>query len=249
MRNCFVIGRVTCDNKPNPQPEVKSMCGRFTLTATIDQIIDRFDIQSFLDEELYSPSYNIAPSQSVLAVINDGTSNRMGFLQWGLVPPWAKDMSIGNKMINARSETISEKPSFRNAFQKKRCLVIADSFYEWKRHHDKSKTPMRIQLKSNELFAMAGLWEGFKSPEGKTIYTCSVITTGPNELMKDIHDRMPVILKQEDEPIWLNPGITETHILKPLLVPYDEHLMDSYEVSPLVNSPKNNSIELIQKIC
>ncbi|MEH7356967.1 SOS response-associated peptidase [Neobacillus drentensis] len=225
------------------------MCGRFTLTATFEEIINRFDIQSFLEEELYSPSFNIAPSQSVLAVINDGRVNRMGLLKWGFVPPWAKDLSIGNKMINARAETISEKPSFRNAFKKKRCIVIADSFYEWKRHEDKTKTPMRIKLKSNELFAMAGIWEGWKSPDGKTLYTCSVITTGPNELMKDIHDRMPVILKREDEKIWLDPGISDTTSLKPLLVPFDENEMETYEVSSLVNSPKNNSIELIQKIC
>jgi len=224
------------------------MCGRFTLTATFEEIIDRFDIQSFLEEELYSPSYNIAPSQSVLAVINDGRVNRMGFLKWGFIPPWAKDLSIGNKMINARAETISEKPSFRNAFKKKRCIVIADSFYEWKRHEDKTKTPMRIKLKSNELFAMAGIWEGWKSPDGKTLYTCSVITTVPNDLMKDIHDRMPVILKREDEKIWLDPEISDTTRLKPLLVPFDENEMETYEVSSLVNSPKNNSIELIQKI-
>lgn len=229
--------------------EVKDMCGRFTLTATIDEIIDRFDIQSFSEEENYLPSYNIAPSQSVLAVINDGKSNRMGFLKWGLVPPWAKDTSIGYKMINARAETITEKPSFRKAFQKKRCLVIADSFYEWKRHNDKTKTPMRIKLKSNELFAMAGIWEGWQAPDGKILHSCTVITTTPNELMKDIHDRMPVILKREDEPIWLDPNISEKNVLNQLLVPYDNSLMETYEVSSLVNSPKNNSIELIQKIC
>lgn len=225
------------------------MCGRFTLTATFEEIIDRFEIQAFLEEENYAPSFNIAPSQAVLAVINDGKSNRMGFLKWGLVPPWAKDAAIGNKMINARSETLSEKPSFRTAFKKKRCIVIADSFYEWKRHEDKSKTPMRIKLKSDELFAMAGIWEAWKSPEGKSLYTCSVITTGPNELMKDIHDRMPVILKPEDEKTWLNPSITDTKDLNKLLVPFDENLMETYEVSSLVNSPKNNSVELIQKIC
>ena len=225
------------------------MCGRFTLTATINEIMDRFDIQSFLNEELYAPSYNIAPSQQVLAVINDGSSNRMGFLKWGLVPPWANDPSIGNKMINARAETITEKPSFRHAFQKKRCLVIADSFYEWKRQSDQTKTPMRIKLRSNELFAMAGLWEGYKAKDGKTLYSCSVITTGPNELMKEIHDRMPVILNREDEPVWLNPAIDDPNRLTALLQPYDDALMDTYEVSPMVNSPKNNSIELIQEIC
>ncbi|MCL6572363.1 MAG: SOS response-associated peptidase [Bacillus sp. (in: Bacteria)] len=225
------------------------MCGRFTLTATFEEIIDRFDIQAFLEEENYAPSFNIAPSQSVLAVINDGKTNRMGFLKWGLIPPWAKDMSIGNKMINARAETIAEKPSFRNAFKKKRCLIIADSFYEWKRHEDKSKTPMRIKMKSDELFAMAGIWEGWKATDGNVLYTCSVITTEPNKLMKDIHDRMPVILRRDDEKTWLNPTSSETNDLIPLLAPFDETLMESYEVSSLVNTSKNNSIELIQKIC
>ncbi|MBS4211196.1 SOS response-associated peptidase [Neobacillus rhizophilus] len=225
------------------------MCGRFTLTATIDQILDRFDIQAFLDEENYLPSFNIAPSQLVLAVINDGTSNRMGFLKWGLIPPWAKDISIGHKMINARAETLTEKPSFQKPFQKKRCLIIADSFYEWKRNDDKTKTPMRIKLKDENLFAMAGLWEQWKSTEGKSVFSCSVITTAPNELMMDIHDRMPVILKPEDEHTWLDPSITNTNFLKQFLVPFNKNQMEAYEVSSLVNSPKNNSIDLIQKIC
>ncbi len=225
------------------------MCGRFTLTATVDQLIDRFDIEFFLQEEDYLPSYNVAPSQSVLAVINDGNRNKMGFLRWGLIPPWAKDMSVGYKMINARAETLIDKPSFRNAYKKKRCLIVADSFYEWKRIDSKTKIPMRIKLKSNELFSMAGLWENWKSPDGKSIYSCSVITTSPNELVQDIHDRMPVILRPEDEKYWLDPSITDTIKLNPLLKPLDHALMEAYEVSPLVNSPKNNSIELIQKIC
>jgi putative SOS response-associated peptidase YedK len=225
------------------------MCGRFTLTATVDQLIDRFDVEFFLQEEEYLPSFNVAPSQSVLAVINNGAHNKMGFLRWGLIPPWAKDISIGYKMINARAETLTEKPSFRNAYKKKRCLIVADSFYEWKRLDSKTKTPMRIKLKSDELFAMAGLWETWKSPEGKSIFSCSVITTHPNELVQDIHDRMPVILKPEDEKIWLDPSITDTTKLHHLLKPLDHRLMEAYEVSPLVNSPKNNSIELIQKIC
>jgi putative SOS response-associated peptidase YedK len=225
------------------------MCGRFTLTATVDQLIDRFDIEYFLEQEDFQPSYNIAPSQSVLAVINNGRHNKMGFLRWGLIPPFAKDMSIGHKMINARSETLLEKPSFRTAYKKKRCLIIADSFYEWKRLDDKKKIPMRIKLKSEELFAMAGLWENWKSPEGKSIFSCTVITTSPNNLVGDIHDRMPVILRPEDEKIWLDPSINDTNRLEKLMVPLDEDLMEVYEVSSLVNSPKNNSSELIQRIC
>lgn len=228
---------------------VRVMCGRFTLTATIDELLDRFDVESFLQDEEYFPSYNVAPSQSVIAVINNGKENRMGFLRWGLIPPWAKDMSIGYKMINARSETLTEKPSFKNAYQKKRCIIVADSFYEWKRIDSKTKIPMRIKLKSDDLFAMAGLWEKWKSPEGKDIFSCSVITTSANEMVKDIHDRMPVILNPKDERTWLDPSLTDTHSLNQLLKPLDPNLMDAYEVSSLVNSPKNNSIELIQSIC
>ncbi|MEH7525723.1 SOS response-associated peptidase, partial [Bacillus sp. JJ1503] len=179
------------------------MCGRFTLTASFEQIIDRFDIEQFIEEDLFSPNYNVAPSQSVLSVINDGSKNRLGFLRWGLIPSWAKDEKIGYKLINARAETLNEKPSFRHAYKNRRCLVIADSFYEWKRHDDNTKTPIRIKLKSDQLFAMAGLWEQWKSPQGKSVFTCSVITTTPNDLVKDIHDRMPVILKPEDEKNWL----------------------------------------------
>ncbi|WNS74134.1 SOS response-associated peptidase [Bacillus sp. DTU_2020_1000418_1_SI_GHA_SEK_038] len=225
------------------------MCGRFTLTASFEQIIDRFDIEQFIEEDLLSPNYNVAPSQSVLSVINDGSKNRLGFLRWGLIPSWAKDEKIGYKLINARAETLNEKPSFRQAYRSRRCLVIADSFYEWKRHDDKTKIPMRIKLKSDQLFAMAGLWEQWKSPQGKSVFTCSVITTAPNELVKDIHDRMPAILKPEDEKTWLDRTITDTSKLDHLLKPLKPDLMETYEVSSLVNSPKNNSVDLIQRIC
>ncbi|MCM3587996.1 SOS response-associated peptidase [Mesobacillus maritimus] len=224
------------------------MCGRFTLTATFEQVIDRFVIESFALEVPYQPQYNISPSQSVLAIINNGEINKMGYLRWGLIPPWAKDEKIGYKMINARAETLEEKPSFRKSYQQKRCLIVADSFYEWKRQNGKDKTPMRIKLKSNELFGMAGLWEKWLSPTGQAIFTCTVITTTANQLVQDIHDRMPVILEPETEKIWLDPN-TPMNELKPLLKPIEENLLEVYEVSSLVNSPKNNSIGLIQKIC
>lgn len=225
------------------------MCGRFTLTANFVQLIERFDIESFLLSEEYAPNFNIAPSQSVLAVINNGRINKMGYLKWGLIPPWAKDQTIGYKMINARGETLMDKPSFKNAYRKKRCLIIADSFYEWKQQGEKKKTPMRIKLKSDNLFAMAGLWEQWKSPTGESVFSCAVITTASNELVSDIHDRMPVILKPEDEKIWLDSSITDPHSLNPLLKPHNQELMEAYEVGPAVNSPKNNSVELIQRIC
>ncbi|WHY58937.1 SOS response-associated peptidase [Peribacillus simplex] len=223
------------------------MCGRFTLFTDIEDIKDRFDIQGSFDEE-YQFSYNIAPSHSVLSVINDGTRNRLGYLRWGLIPFWAKDEKVGYKMINARAETIAEKTSFKNAYKKKRCLIIADSFYEWKKTPER-KIPMRIKLKNHAPFGMAGIWESWKSPEGLSIYSCSVITTVPNELMKSIHDRMPVILKPEDEKDWLNPSINDPAYLQQYLKSFDSEKMEAFEVSTDVNSTKKNSPNLIQQIC
>lgn len=223
------------------------MCGRFTLFTDIEEIKERFDIQGSFDEE-YQFSYNIAPSQSVLSVINDGVRNRLGYLRWGLIPFWVKDEKAGYKMINARAETIAEKASFRNAYKKKRCLIIADSFYEWKKTPER-KIPMRIKLKNHAPFGMAGLWESWKSPEGISIYSCSVITTVPNELMTSIHDRMPVILKPEDEKDWLNPSTNDPAYLQQYLKSFDSEQMEAFEVSTDVNSTKNNSPNLIQQIC
>ncbi|MGE6612754.1 SOS response-associated peptidase [Peribacillus sp. NPDC076916] len=223
------------------------MCGRFTLFTDIEEIKDRFDIQGSFDEE-YQFSYNIAPSQSVLSVINDGARNRLGYLRWGLIPFWAKDEKVGYKMINARAETIAEKTSFKNAYKKKRCLIIADSFYEWKKTPER-KIPMRIKLKNDAPFGMAGIWESWKSPEGLSIYSCSVITTVPNELMTSIHDRMPVILKPEDEKDWLNPSINDPAYLQQYLKSFDSEQMEAFEVSTDVNSTKKNSPNLIQQIC
>ncbi|MFJ7469490.1 SOS response-associated peptidase [Peribacillus frigoritolerans] len=223
------------------------MCGRFTLFTDIEEIKERFEIQGSFDEE-YQFSYNIAPSQSVLSVINDGVRNRLGYLRWGLIPFWAKDEKAGYKMINARAETIAEKASFRNAYKKKRCLIIADSFYEWKKTPER-KIPMRIKLKNHAPFGMAGLWESWKSPEGISIYSCSVITTVPNELMTSIHDRMPVILKPEDEKDWLNPSNNDPAYLQQYLKSFDSEQMEAFEVSTDVNSTKNNSPNLIQQIC
>ncbi|MDR0136995.1 SOS response-associated peptidase [Metabacillus idriensis] len=224
------------------------MCGRYTLFAEYADLVVRFQIGAAIEEDEYVYSYNIAPSHEVLSVINDGTQNRMGFLKWGLIPPFAKDEKIGYKTINARAETLADKPSFRNAFRKKRCLVLADSFYEWKRQEG-GKTPMRIKMKTGEPFGMAGLWESWKSPTGKTIYSCTVITTEPNELMSSIHERMPVILKPEDEARWLDPSIHDPDDLRPFLQPFDETQMEAFEVSSEVNSPKNNGVHLIREIC
>lgn len=224
------------------------MCGRFTLFSTFETIMERFHIESAFDEMDYQISYNIAPSQRIVAVINDGSKNRLGYLRWGLIPSWAKDEKIGYKLINARSETLAEKPSFRKAYQNKRCLIVADSYYEWKQTPER-KIPMLIKMKSGEPFGMAGLWEGWKSPEGQTIYTCTIITTSSNELTSSIHERMPVILNKKDEQKWLDPSIHDSHLLNQYLRPFSSELMETFEVSTEANSPKNNSERLIQRIC
>ncbi|MFC3211989.1 SOS response-associated peptidase [Planomicrobium okeanokoites] len=224
------------------------MCGRFALYADYKVILERFSIeQASFDENEYEPSYNIAPSQLIAAVVSDGNKNRLGKLKWGLIPPWAKDAKIGYKMINARSETAAEKPSFRNAFKKKRCLIIADSFYEW-RKDEEGKTPMLIKMKSEEPFAFAGLWESWESPEGEPIHSCSILTTKPNGVMASIHDRMPVILSKEAEKIWLDPNVQDIEMLESVLKPYEDGEMEAYQVSEEVNSPKNNKADLIRKI-
>ncbi|MAP39061.1 MAG: hypothetical protein CL879_05510 [Dehalococcoidia bacterium] len=193
------------------------------------------------------PSFNIAPTQEVLAVTNDGSENRPELMRWGLVPSWANDLKIGNRMINARSETLAEKPSFRTAFKRRRCLIPADGFYEWKRE-GKAKKPMLITANPGGLFAFAGLWETWKQPDDSWLLTCAIITTSANEFMKSIHDRMPVILPRESEASWLDPEEQDTAMLSELLLPYDSDRMEAYEVSTLVNSPRNNFPEVIEPV-
>ena len=221
------------------------MCGRFTLTADQDSFEDRFSLTGFALG--WVPSFNIAPTQEVLTVTNDGSENRPELMRWGLVPSWAKDPKIGNRMINARSETLTEKPSFRTAFKRRRCLIPADGFYEWKRE-GKAKKPMLITANPGGLFAFAGLWETWKQPDGSWLLTCAIITTSANEFMASIHDRMPVILPREFEASWLDPEEQDTAMLSELLLPYDSDRMEGYEVSTLVNSPRNNFPEVIEPV-
>ena len=223
------------------------MCGRFTLFSTYETLIKRFGIEAAIAEEDYEVSYNIAPSQQVLAVINDGSKNRLGYLRWGFIPSWAKDESIGYKMINARAESLSEKRSFKNAYQKHRCLIVANAFYEWRKAGEE-KRPFCIKLKSDEPFGFAGLWESWRAQEGKLVHSCTIITTKANEAVSAVHERMPVILKQEDEKLWLDPGLHDTNLLDKLLTPCQSGMMDIFEVSKDVNSPKNNSANLIERI-
>ncbi|TLS35704.1 SOS response-associated peptidase [Pseudalkalibacillus caeni] len=223
------------------------MCGRYSLFTDLETILERFSIEAAADGFEYEPAYNIAPGQEIVTVINSNGSNKIGKLKWGLIPFWAKDSKIGNKLINARAETIAKKPSFKHSFQRKRCLVLGDSFYEWKKEDDK-KIPMRIRVDQGRLFAMAGLWDKWKDKNGESVFTCTIITTRPNDLMKDIHNRMPVILSKEEEQAWLDPRNQNANDLEELLVPFPEHKMDAYRISSAINSPKNNFPECIKPI-
>lgn len=220
------------------------MCGRYSFAPDLKIVNQHYDI-TIKDGEL-TPNYNCAPTQ-LLPVITDEKPGQISLFRWGLIPFWAKDIAIGNKLINARSETITEKASFKNAFRRRRCLVPADAFYEWKTPEaKKGKIPYRIFLTTQPVFSMAGIWEQWKNPEGETIHSFSVITTSPNELMAEIHNRMPVILNSQEEKIWLQS--TDQDELLGLLRPYPAKEMSACRISDLVNSPRNNSKAIIEPI-
>lgn len=217
------------------------MCGRFTCTIDLLTFIKFFKIDlNNLDR--YEPRYNIAPTQEIPTVIWQNGKRVAQNMRWGLVPSWAKVPGVGNKMVNARAETLDVKPAYRKALLHRRCLVPADGFYEWMKE-GKKKQPLRFVLSNNKPFAFAGLWDNWVSPEGKSIISCTVITTDPNEVVKTVHDRMPVILTEEDQCNWLNPDYNPEH-LKTMLVPYGGK-MKAYPVSDLVNSPKNDFPEVL----
>ncbi len=219
------------------------MCGRFVRKTDKEDLQNRF---GFDDPQgiLLKPRYNIAPSQMHPTVIVESDHRILKLMKWGLVPFWAKDEKIGYKMINARAEGIESKPSFRDPFKKRRCLVLADGFYEWKRVDAKTKVPYFIRLKSGEPFAFAGLWDRWDNGV-ELLESFTIITTENNELMAPIHNRMPVILHEKDEAAWLDPEIKDPVKLLPLLKPYPSEEMELYEVSTVVNSPKNDVPECI----
>ena len=212
------------------------MCGRFTLTSNLDDLQGRFQFDA-LDLE-YRPSYNIAPTQQVLTVTNDG-QRQARLMRWGLVPFWAKDLKVGSRMINAVGETLAAKPAFRSLIKKRRCLILADGFFEW-RKEGKEKIPTYIFLKSKEPFALAGLWDTWRSPEGEVVQSCTIVTTTPNDFIAPIHNRMPVVLSGEAEALWLDPLTEDAAVVTPLLVPCPAEAMNSYIVSQLVNSARIN---------
>lgn len=217
------------------------MCGRFTLTAATKKLAEAFAGYQIPAE--LPPRYNIAPTQPVAVIANNG-QRRLEFFQWGLIPAWAKDPTIGNRMINARAETLAEKPTFKNAYKRRRCLVLADGFFEWQKVNG-GKTPMYIRLASGEPFAFAGLWESWHGPADSPLLSCTIITTTPNALLANIHNRMPVILPPAAYELWLEPGERSPAQLDGLLKPYPAEAMVAYPVSTLVNNPKNDLLDCI----
>ena len=225
------------------------MCGRFALMTSTEQLAMQFDVPETAVNALPPsvPRYNIAPTQPVAAIrLAENGQREFTFFRWGLVPSWAKDLNIGSRMINARSETVAEKPSFRTAFKRRRCLIPADGFYEWQKQGS-GKQPMFIRPVEERPFALAGLWEVWRDPDGSALQTCTILTTTPNELMAPIHNRMPVIVEPEDFDLWLNPEPNPEQGLH-LLRPYPAEKMTAYPVSTTVNNPRNDVPDCIQPL-
>ena len=222
------------------------MCGRFTLTQSSEAIADTFDLA---DVPTIAPRYNIAPTQPISVIRSpDANADReFTYLTWGLVPSWSKDPSIGARLINARAETVAEKPSFRAAFKRRRCLIAADGFYEWQRSPE-GKQPYYFHLDHHRPFGFAGLWEHWENGNGDVIESCTILTTEANDVLRPIHDRMPVIVSPDDYDLWLDPTLEKSDRLYAILHPYSEAEMVSYPVSAKVNNPRNDSPECIQAL-
>ena len=221
------------------------MCGRYTLTAPGDVLAELFGLDEWPEVEA---RYNVAPTQEVAAVRVDevGGGRRFVRLKWGLVPPWADDPAIGNRMINARSESVAEKPAFRSSFKRKRCLVLADGFYEWRKVEGGKKQPWYFRLQSGEPFAFAGLWASWNKGGGPPVESCTILTTDANPLVSTVHPRMPVILDPEEYDLWLDPSVEDRERLEAALDPLDVEKMIAYPVSTRVNSPANDEPSVIE---
>lgn len=226
------------------------MCGRFTLTAPADQIIDLFELQRLPEIEAH---YNIAPTQDVLTIRRPGEEadperdvREAELMRWGLIPHWADDRSIGNRLINARSETVHEKSAFRDAFDKRRCLIAADGFIEWKSVQGR-KQPYHVRLRDRGPFGFAGLWERWRDEDGKWLTTCTILTTEPNELVENVHDRMPVIVHPADHELWLSP-VAKADDLKAVFTPYPADELEMVAVNPRVNSVANDDPECLERV-
>ncbi|MEH2265606.1 SOS response-associated peptidase [Nostoc sp.] len=219
------------------------MCGRFTLNQSAEALAQVFRVDPVLD---LAADFNIAPTRMVATVLRNPESEKREFKQlyWGLIPSWAKDAGMGAKLINARAETVAEKPAFRSAFKHRRCLVLADGFYEWQRQQGK-KQPFYFRLQDRQPFAFAGLWERWRSPANEEVISCTILTTAANELLQPIHERMPVILEPQDYDLWLDSQVQTPQTLQELLRPYPAPAMTAYPVSTLVNNSRHHSPECI----
>lgn len=224
------------------------MCGRFTSKAKPEQLEREFKVGR-LNHALFQPRYNIAPSQNIDVVLEENGERIIEKLKWGLIPSWAKDPEIGNRLINARAETLDEKPSFREAFKSRRCIIPASGFYEWQKTGKGAKQPFYFFLKEKDVFGFAGLWEAWVDKNtGEEIETCTIITTQANDEVMPVHERMPVILKPENYDDWLDAAEKNTQLLREFLKPFPSDSMDSYAVSRSVNVVETDSAELIKPL-
>jgi len=221
------------------------MCGRFVLHHNSAQVAKRFNAQKVLFE--FGARYNIAPSQPVAAIVQN-VERQLTAFQWGLVPFWAKDPSMGNRLINARAETLAEKAAFKYALRKRRCLIPADGFYEWQKQENGDKQPLHIRRNDGELFAFAGLWEEWSAPDGSPLQTCTIITSEPNEFLKPVHHRMAVILRPEEEAAWLDPSLQSVNDLMRVLQPREDEALEMFPVSKKVGSPAYDAPDCIAPI-
>lgn len=224
------------------------MCGRYTISVEEEALLTRFKVWEYQGQ--HSPRYNVAPTQNnPVVLVNRENKRIMTPMRWGLIPSWAKEEAIGNKMINARKETVTQKPSFKTAFMKRRCLVPADGYYEWQKPGTPGRrTPFRIVLKSREVFAFAGLWDIWKNKEGEIIPSYTIITTEADDLISKIHPRMPIMLKPENEDRWIDPTPKDSATLLKLLDPYAADLTEMYEVAPIVGKANIDFEDLIKPI-
>lgn len=224
------------------------MCGRYRLTAKERWLSEYFNLDP--EDVEWAARWNIAPTDEVATIRQDrhGPKRIFAKMRWGMIPYWAKDMSFGAKTINAVCETAAEKPVFRGSMKKRRCLIPADGFYEWKKIGLKKKQPYNIGMADDSLFAFAGLWDRWKDPTGKSIESCTILTTDANALLKDIHNRMPVILQPSDYDLWLDPGVTDPAKVSDLLKPFGARLMRVYPVSSTVNKVGNDGPECAEEL-
>ncbi|HKC66307.1 MAG TPA: SOS response-associated peptidase [Pyrinomonadaceae bacterium] len=218
------------------------MCGRFTLRAPKERIKREFQLQ---EEPFVEARFNIAPTQNIVGVRQGADGREAVELKWGLIPSWAKDASMGARLINARSETVTEKPSFREAFKRRRVIIPADGVYEWRRT-GKGKEPYFFRMRDDRMFGFAGVWDRWRNEEGETVESCAILTTEANEIFRTVHDRMPVILHPESYDEWLSDDPRGVESLKDLLRPYPSSEMIAYPVSSRVNSPHSQGEELIK---